>query len=149
MVHEGNVYFEHCYAADFEPKRSPAQRESCWTAWLAHYTKNQAAHRIDYAMRRVESLQSGERSPGLPDLAGPQQEAPMIGGEGAEVTRTGPRAGAEVATTIVAGEGAVLNGCEPACTATFSACAEHCPKESEGCPAFCEREKTICLGGCY
>lgn len=149
MVHEGNVYFEHCYAADFDPKLGPTQRESCWTAWLAHYTKNQAAHRIDYAMRRVEALQGGERSPGLPDLQGPDQDAPVIGSEGADVTRTGPRAGAEVATTIVAGEGAVINGCETTCTAGFTTCAARCPAENLGCPDFCEREKTICLGGCY
>jgi hypothetical protein len=149
MLHEGNVYFEQCYAADFDLRRTPTQRESCWTAWLAHYTKHQAAHRVDYAMRRVESLQAGEPSPGLPELQGPNQDAPIIGGEGAEITRTGPRAGAEMATTMTAGDETIANGCEPTCTASYATCAASCPKESEGCPDFCEREKTICLAGCY
>lgn len=149
MVHEGNGYFEKCYGADFSPQRSDAEREACWNAWLAHYTRHQPAHRIDYAMRRVEALQAGEPALGLPGLS--PSPPPFVLSAGSEaVTVQGPRAGAEAATRLQTSEAPqVENGCESMCRIYEARCLVPCPERSGACADGCEREKAICLGGCY
>lgn len=149
MVHEGNGYFEKCYGADFNPKRSDTEREACWNAWLAHYTRHQPAHRIDYAMRRVESLQAGESALGLPGLS--PSPAPFVISSGSEaVTVQGPRAGAEAATRLqTEEEPSVAHGCTGMCQIYEARCLTPCPERSGACAKGCEREKAICLGGCY
>ncbi len=151
MVHEGNGYFENCYAADFNPKVDQTQREACWNAWLAHYTRHQSAHRIDYAMRRVEALQAGEPSlqlPGLPQVGG---QLPSVTSSGSElVTLQGPRAGAEAATRLQASaSSSVAHGCTGLCDAYQARCLTSCTERVGACVEGCEREKSICRGACY
>jgi hypothetical protein len=151
MVHDGNGYFEHCYAADFNPKLNEEQREACWNAWLAHYTRHQPAHRIDYAMRRVESMQAGEPSLALPGLPQPGGQLPAVTGSDSElVTVQGPRAGAEAATRLQPSvERAVANGCAALCDRYQDSCIAACAQHTTACSAGCERENAICRGGCY
>lgn len=151
MVHEGNGYFETCYAADFNPKLDATQREACWNAWLAHYTRQQPAHRIDYAMRRVESLQSGEPAFSLPGLQQPGGAPPLVPASGSElVTLQGPRAGAEAATRLQSSDTtSVAHGCTSLCDTYETRCLASCEGRAGICAAGCEREKAICRGGCY
>jgi len=151
MVHEGNGYFENCYAADYNPKLQDMQREACWNAWLAHYTRHQPAHRIDYALRRVEALEAGEPPLGLPGLSSHWEQIASTSASGAElVTLQGPRAGAEAATQLdPSAEPSVAHGCTGMCNTYQSRCMASCAESLGPCANGCEHEKAICLGGCY
>jgi hypothetical protein len=155
MLHEGNVYFEHCYGADFDPKVRPEQREACWQAWLADYTRHQPAHRIDYAMRRVEGVQAGELTLRLPGLPGGQSEAPTDPVVARLVATRGAKAGAEVETLLEPpndrrGHDHEANGCSETCASYQQQCEVACPTSDQpGCRSVCEREHQICLNGCY
>jgi hypothetical protein len=150
MVHDGNVYFEDCYGGDFNPQVTDARREQCWNAWLAFYTRHQPAHRIDYAMRRVEALQSGEPPLGLPGIT-PGTPLEAEDESGGLVTVEGPRAGAEAATLLdrhAVAEG-VPHGCQAACAGNETQCLEKCPPDVLACRDICMRDRAICLHGCY
>ncbi len=151
MVHQGNGYFENCYAADYNPKLQESQREACWNAWLAHYTRHQPAHRIDYALRRVEALEAGEPALGMPGLNEPEQQvAPTATSPATLVTLQGPRAGAEAATQLdPSAETSVAHGCAGMCEAYQNRCMTRCQESLGACAKGCEHEKAICLGGCY
>jgi hypothetical protein len=149
MVHDGNVYFEDCYGSDFNPDVTDAQREQCWNAWLAFYTRHQPAHRIDYAMRRVEALQAGEPPLGLPGITPGTPLEPA--GDDALVTLEGPRAGAEAATRLDqhASPTGVPHGCQATCSAAETQCLDKCPPEVLACRDLCMRDRAICMNGCY
>jgi hypothetical protein len=150
MVHEGNFYFEHCYAADFDAKVSPGNREACWNAWLAHYTRHQAAHRIDYAMRRVEAIQAGEPTLRLPGLPGGQADAPNDAPAAQLLTSHAGVAGKPPETTHGAPDGGeVSEGCSIVCREFEDRCAAACPAEASACKPLCARDREICLEGCY
>lgn len=143
MVHEGDIYFERCYSADFAEQLANTQREACWQAWLADYTRFQPAHRIDYAMRRIEALQNGEPLPKLPGLSsGPQDLALMSALDGG--------VGEGRLSPVMEGDGAVVpNGCGHFCDAERAHCDARCPPQDRACVQTCERERAFCLHGCH
>lgn len=151
MVHDGNVYFEHCYGAEFNQQVTPMEREACWNAWLADYTRHQPAHRIDYAMRRVEAIQAGEQTLALPGVAGGQKPPPIDPTVASHMSLRSAHVGAEVATTLQreADAGAIPHGCEGACHQYAERCHAGCPRESSDCALLCAREEAICANGCY
>jgi hypothetical protein len=151
MVHDGNVYFEDCYGGDFNPQISDAQREQCWNAWLAFYTRHQPAHRIDYAMRRVEALQSGEPPLELPGITPGVSADDSLGTGGGLVTLEGPRAGAEAATRLDqhASAAGIAHGCQGACSGGETECLGKCPPDVVECRDICKRDRAICMNGCY
>jgi hypothetical protein len=150
MVHDGNVYFEHCYGAEFNGEVTPMEREACWNAWLADYTRHQPAHRIDYAMRRVESIQAGEQTLKLPGFAGGQNLPPTDPKVSEHMSLRSARVGAEVATTTVLGHDAgVPHGCNTVCQDFAQRCEGECPPDSPDCRLLCVREGAICANGCY
>lgn len=150
-MHDGDLYFERCYGADFDRRVDPTKKEACWQAWLGHYTRHQPAHRVDYAMRRIEALQAGEALPTLPGMAGAQgDQVPvdatllaMVGG-GAPRLAT-PRVDGDSGTVVHA----VPNGCLDACNKYESTCVSECPGGGVNCRNGCSRERAICLGGCH
>lgn len=150
MVHEGNTYFETCYGADFNPKLDDTQREACWNAWLAHYTRHQPAHRIDYAMRRVEALTAGEPPLTLPGIT-PGAPIPTPPEDDGLVLLEGVYAGAEAETRLDddAQPAGVPHGCEGACTALEQACLARCTEGAVACRDACTQDRALCLGGCY
>jgi len=151
MVYDGNVYFERCYGAEFNEKVSPADREACWTAWLADYTRHQPAHRIDYAMRRVEAIQAGDQTLRLPSIPGGRSSPPTDPSFNEQMSLRSPRVGAEVATTapVDPDGGIVPHGCHAACREYEQSCQRGCPAEAPDCKLLCVREEAICNQGCY
>jgi hypothetical protein len=148
IVHEGDRYFEHCYGADFDRRVTPAQNEACWQAWLAHYTRYQPAHRVDYAMRRMEALQAGEpalKLPGLTRNAHPEVEPEHQALLETAQTGAPPKLAMK---TGDAGAPAIPNGCTDTCNAYEARCIAECPGEV-ACRHGCTRERAICLGGCH
>jgi hypothetical protein len=145
LVHEGDRYFERCYGADFDAKVDGTQKEACWQAWITYYTKHQPAHRVDYALARIESLQNGDRFPALPGLVPQPQPAQALAKEAAD-------AGAEVSATVpvsVPDASLVPRGCLHFCNEYESSCNARCDRGSLACSANCERERGLCLRGCY
>jgi hypothetical protein len=148
MVHEGNVYFEDCYAGDFNPRVSDGDREACWNAWLAHYTRHQPAHRIDYALHRVESLQAGEPPLALPGISVDAVAAPIDTQTEGLATLQGTGKGPEVSTVLQQSAVPVAHGCGAACSDLERVCLEKC-QDNVGCQDGCLRDRAVCMGGCY
>lgn len=147
MVHEGNVYFERCYGADFDPKVRPELREACWSAWLAHYTRHQPSHRVDYALRRIESIQTGESTLELPGLRGGQSKPPVD-----PTMRDVPHGRppfAAVQAAPDAGPDEARHGCAEVCDSLETQCVAACPPDLFACRDLCVRENQICRKGCY
>lgn len=69
MLHQSNVYFERCSAADFDPERSFDERRRCWEAWLEHYGSGQSPLRVEHARNRVAQCREGIAVEPLPDVA--------------------------------------------------------------------------------
>lgn len=151
MVHDGDTYFERCYGADFDERYPQAQKEACWQAWLAHYTKHQPAHRVDYALRRIEALQNGEPAPELPGLVSGALSHNQVVAElrevDAAVSNTG--SGLLASTDAQADGGGIPNGCLHFCNEYEAACSARCQGTSPACFVGCERERDICLHGCH
>ncbi len=59
-IYEGNVRFEHCYRLDLDNTKAPSHRHACWRSWLQLYTYAQPRDRIEYARRRVRSIEAGD-----------------------------------------------------------------------------------------
>jgi hypothetical protein len=55
-VHQGNVYFERCYAADLDLAVPATERRACWQAWHEHYQVGASPERIDHATERLAML---------------------------------------------------------------------------------------------
>jgi hypothetical protein len=149
IVHDGDRYFERCYGADFDRRVSAELNEACWQAWLAHYSRYQPAHRVDYAMRRTEALQGGEPALKLPGLSrgaesdvAPEQQALL------ETAQAGAPPKLDLKTSD-AGAPLIPNGCLAACDSFEARCASECPDQRVECRHGCSRERAICLGGCH
>jgi hypothetical protein len=151
IVHQGDRYFEHCYGADFDRRVTPVQNEACWQAWIAHYTRHQPAHRVDYAMRRVEALQAGEPALRLPGMqqsgvvvdVDPAQQAMLASAQQANQPKL------ENSPESEGGKVSVPNGCLDACNGYEGRCLGGCESNNVSCRHDCARERAICLGGCY
>ncbi len=148
MVHTGNFYFEHCYGAEFNPEVSPGEREACWMAWLANYTRHQPAHRVDYAMRRVEAIQAGDQTLLLPGVPGGMSAPPVDPSLPQTASAYPARVGANVATTE-GDAGAPGHGCSESCVGLEGECSLSCPPDTPSCHALCKRDAEICRRGCY
>lgn len=148
VVHDGNRYFERCYGADFDPRIPEAEKELCWQAWLAHYTRHQPAQRVDYAMRRVEALMAGEPAPVLPGVGDAQ---PNVAPSPEIIAELGTLHGAAATSQAPASEKppGVPNGCFSACNAFEHDCVAICSPDDGECRRTCSREREICLGGCH
>jgi hypothetical protein len=152
MVHDGDTYFERCYAADFQVRLSQEQKEGCWQAWLAFYTRHQPAHRVDYALRRIEALQNGEPTPELPGSAQTPLVLPPLASADASIAAPDPPAttrSLSIISTMEGDAGEVPNGCKTYCEGYQSACNARCHEGTLACFHGCEQERTICLHGCY
>lgn len=149
-MHEGNRYFEYCYAADFDPRVAPAENEGCWQAWLAHYNRFQPAQRIDYAMRRVEALQAGEPPLRLPGIQGSSPANQVAASpEALQSAQAGTQPKADISAQAKAAQAPIPNGCLDACNAYEGRCVQECAPNGVQCRHDCTRERAICLGGCY
>jgi hypothetical protein len=136
MVHQGNAFFEHCYGADNNSEVSDADRESCWGAWLAHYTREQAGERVDYAMRRVEALQMGGNL-GFETPESYPAEDPVTSKNSLQAFATSDP------------DRVIPHGCSATCQQLRARCQGPCPDDSDPCIESCKADERTCLGGCY
>jgi len=59
-IYEGNLRFEHCYRLDLDGRTAKEHRERCWQRWIEVYSFGQTRDRIEYARRRVRSIENGD-----------------------------------------------------------------------------------------
>jgi hypothetical protein len=162
---QSRVYFERCYAADFDARIPLAEKHACWTAWLAHYTIGQPAERREYARDRVYAIEHGEsvpRLPGLPAVAiGPRTAAPVTAvslpereDPAREDSAAPPQAppGPEIVPPRPRRPPPLPRTTNPACAASacqprWLECVEACT--SEACETACAVELTACARGCF
>lgn len=147
LLHEGDRYFERCYGADFDGKVESPLKEACWQAWITYYTKHQPAHRVDYALARIESLQNGEPLPRLPGFT--TQPAEALAKEIAEADAAASNVSSQELVTMAPDAGPVPDGCLHFCNEYESDCNARCDHGSLACSSNCERERGLCLRGCY
>ena len=162
-VQQSRIYFERCYAADFDPRIPLPEKHACWNAWMEHYTLGQAQDRTTYARDRIYAIEHGEsvpRLPGLPEVAlGPRRATPVTVSSGPSVeaetahpamaddeelprrrrTRRRPRPLPRTANAACASV-----ACEPA----WRACLETCD-EARSCRTACDVELQSCSRGCF
>lgn len=166
-VQRSQVYFERCYAADFDPRIPLAEKHACWTAWREHYTIGEADDRARYARERLYALEHGEsvpRLPGLPEAAlGPRRvtpvmvastpEAPPEAEPPASVDEERPparerrRRRHRQPMPRTTNPACASTACEPAWRRCMEACPEH--DEGDGCQNACEIELQSCARGCF
>lgn len=160
------VYFERCYAADFDPRIAVAEKHACWTAWLEHYTIGQPPERAEYARERIYAIEHGEsvpRLPGLPQVAfGPRAAAPVtvastpeepppvepaepLPADRIELPRRRPRRDRHAPPLPrTANPACAAVACESAWRACIDACDGAAP-----CETACEVELAACARGCF
>ncbi len=160
------MYFERCYAADFDSRIPLAEKHACWSAWLQHYTMGQPPERSTYARDRVYAIEHGEsvpRLPGLPEAAiGPRTAAPITVAS-REGTATGDQpAPANVDEEVLpqprprtrrrsaplprtSNAECAARACEPA----WRTCSDRCPAHRQACQTACEVELQACARGCF
>ncbi|MCA9604017.1 MAG: hypothetical protein KC619_00350 [Myxococcales bacterium] len=163
-VQDSRVYFERCYAADFDARIALAEKHACWTAWLEHYTGGQPPERASYARERLDAIEHGEsvpRLPGLPEAAiGPRSVAPVTAsseqtedsGDGPanvdeeELPRPRPRR-QRYASPVprTSNASCAANACEE----EWRDCTDRCPDDREACETACEVELQACARGCF
>lgn len=162
-VQQGRVYFERCYAADFDPRIPLAEKHACWTAWREHYTVGQAADRAQYALERIRAIEHGEsvpRLPGLPEAAlGPRHATPIMAvsasqeeapedavaardARASERRRHRRRVMPRTANPVCAAT---------ACESSWHSCTEPCEdgRAGDACRTACQVELQSCARGCF
>jgi hypothetical protein len=162
-VQQSSVYFERCYAADFDARIPLAEKHACWSAWREHYTIGQPRDRRDYASGRIYAIEHGEsvpRLPGLPQVAlGPQTARPVTA---VSVTENDPRPVVEEPANEVelpareererprplprtANPACAAVACEP----SWRRCIGGCAEGSDACETACNVELSACARGCF
>jgi hypothetical protein len=167
-AHQSRVYFERCYAADFDPRIPLAEKHACWTSWLAHYTIGNGEGRVDYARQRIYAIEHGEsvpRLPGLPEAAlGPRTQTPITASSDAAAWLDEPATDESLPADRVELPQRRLSRhqrhapplprtANPACAAAASepawrACMDACDAVA-ACETACAVELNACARGCF
>ena len=163
------MYFERCYAADFDARIPVTEKHACWTSWLEHYTVGQPPERSTYAQQRLSAIQRGEPMPllpGLPEAAiGPATAAPITASSGSdqasERTTEPPSFPDNVDEEELEAPAPRPRRLSPmpqtsnaecaarACEAPWRACVDRCPAQRDACQTACEVELNACARGCF
>jgi len=167
-VQQSRVYFERCYAADFDPRIPVAEKHACWNAWMEHYTLGQPRDRRDYAEERIYAIEHGEsvpRLPGLPEAAlGPTRAVTVTAASGpttdpverAAAPRTAdeeelperPRRGHDYTPPVPQTNNPTC--ATSACESGWQSCLDSCPEHGDdACQTACEVELQACARGCF
>ena len=164
-VQDSRIYFERCYAADFDARIPLAEKHACWTAWLEHYTEGQPPERARYARERLYAIEHGEsvpRLPGLPEAAiGPQRVTPVMAAseerpepvqeeydtvDEEDMPRPRPRRRRRVSPMPRTSN---QECAARACAEPWNDCIQRCPEDRESCETACEVELQACARGCF
>ncbi len=173
-VQQANQYFERCFAADRDARRSDSERRACWTAWHEHYQVGQPEDRVDYVRERLVMLDPARSSvielatsevqepePGSLEAGGmgvpgvevsPEAATPDAASEAATTepatTEPAPPEGAEL-SALLGGRPTVRQRRRPvAPRVRTSACAAACEPDFVACANRCEIADRGCTDAC-
>lgn len=148
------VYFERCYAADFDPRIPGTEKHACWDAWLEHYAAHQPRERVEYARERSRGLARGRAVaplPGIPEAAmGPTGAASVAaasaGGDEADESRWPPPRERRYRRQLPRTSNPTCAAA--ACEAPWRDCLAAC-EDRPACRNACTVELRACARGCY
>ncbi len=159
VLHEGSVRFEHCYRLDLDPAIATTHRKACWEAWQQRYSYGQSRDRLEYADRRIESIDRGDPPTGLKLDSGPPEAAmpespidphappPRVARPVDGVTPYDEEGGPGARKVETAGE-APGDGCSDSCREARRQCLPTCaPDKPEDCG--CETKYRTCMTDCF
>jgi len=162
-VEQANEYFERCFAADRDVRRSDSERRACWTAWHEHYEVGQPDDRIDYVRERLVMLDPARGS--VIELATAEVEesepgSVEPGAAEAVEAEAAPPEGPEL-SSLLEGQPTVrqrrrpvaprvrTSACAAACEPDFVTCANGCEIADRGCTDACRHRFRQCSRGCF
>jgi hypothetical protein len=96
-MHRSEVYFERCYAADFDPQVPIDERRACWQAWMEYWQRDQPIERVDYVRERILRLDPAHSAVVALAIGDAESESPA---QSAEPTPRGSDVVSESATVI-------------------------------------------------
>lgn len=167
-MHESNIRFEHCYRLDMDLQIAPSHREHCWRDWLRTYAYGQPRDRIEYARRRIITLESGDtrrvtiytspepRKRVFAEMGGEPESAPAAApaptSAHAPPPSVAPQAAprkpeAKAEPSSEPGEPLPGEGCGAACQKSYDECQKGCDSEM-GCPP-CREDYRECMRRCF
>ena len=163
-THQSTLRFEHCYRLDMDPKIAPPHREHCWRDWTESYSTGQPLDRVEYARRRISTLESGDtrlltvHSPGhpegrvfeeLPSESAAPMAAPAPTSAHAPPPKTEPAPNqsppADSANKTSAQPG---GACTAQCGSTLDDCNRLCNAKQADCAA-CAEDYRRCMRRCF
>lgn len=156
-------YFERCYAADFDPRIVPDEKQACWSSWVTHYAGEGSDDRVDYARARLAAIEAGRPSlglPGLPRVAlGPRSVTPLtiasapaeepaldLPADEVELPRDRRSRRERYAPPLPRTSNPACAAA--ACAPTWRACIDTCDRV-DACETACRIELSACARGCY
>lgn len=174
-MHESNLRFEHCYRLDMDPDIAGSHRLVCWRDWTQTYAYGQPRDRVEYARRRIITLESGDVR--LLDIRGqPLQRTRLFSFAGApSSTAAAPAptsAHAPPPSTTAAAPGPTSahapppstapddrakqepvdefpgDACSRPCGTAYETCAAGCRDQAEVC-AKCREDYRTCMRRCF
>ncbi|HMJ14033.1 MAG TPA: hypothetical protein VK524_21595, partial [Polyangiaceae bacterium] len=157
-----NVRFEHCYRLDLDTAKAPSHRHACWRNWLQVYTYAQPRDRIEYARRRVRSLEVGDPDRPVLNLARSRNEPRSYYVSGpapvnahapppATISAAASQAGRAQASTADAGVLPPAEQCTAECRNTWQDCLSPCSGAdavAKKTCAGCEPDYLTCMRRC-
>ena len=162
LVAASNDYFEYCYAADRDDRRTDEERRACWTAWQAYYQTGQAPDRLDYVRERLVMLDPARASAielatgESPETTAVEPAIVVVGTdttqpEGGELMsvigeRPAPTARERRSPVIPRSRS---SACADVCSPDFRACALACRLSDRGCMDACRHRFRQCSHGCF
>lgn len=141
VLHEGSVRFEHCYRLDLDPAIAPSHRRACWQAWQERYSYGQSRDRLEYADRRLDSIERGDPPTGLKLESGPPQAAMAEGPIDAHAPPPPVARPVDGVTPYDEDPTAKTRQIETSGKAPGDACAQACKEARRGCIPTCTPEK--------
>jgi hypothetical protein len=164
-LHASNVRFEHCYRLDMDPRIASSHRMVCWRDWTESYATGQSRDRVEYARRRIITLESGdsellsiETQPARRQRIfsvvgeGAAKDAPMAAPAPTSAHAPPPRTASEQVTSPpeASTKAAPLPGadCGNACGTAYGKCQADCGSDSDACTA-CREDFRDCMRSCY
>jgi hypothetical protein len=160
-IHESNLRFEHCYRLDMDPRIAASHREYCWRDWNQTYAGDQPLDRIEYARRRISTLESGDSRPVSirretfgggrvfeeMDVASPtsRMAAPAPTSAHAPPPKTEP---APPQPEPVVG-GRPGDACAVECNNALAECKRPCETKPGDCEQRCPEEYRGCMRRCF
>ncbi|NLY94760.1 MAG: hypothetical protein GXY23_12110 [Myxococcales bacterium] len=143
LEEQSTAYFEHCHAAERDPRATPDERIACWEAWIAHWSDATSSRsRVAYAESRLRALRAPAIDEPTPheapptvspvepfaDVPAPSPAAPPPPRPKADARRQGSTA------------------CDSLCLPEYERCRARCATNE--CRNACHAERRVCQLAC-